>query len=85
MLSSNRDDSFIKLPKTSSVFLPRELRNLRVFVLFEVKMEIIMVLTMLVWIPFCLIIGMFCIFILLMFLPLFSVIDCCRLDEIFAY
>jgi hypothetical protein len=48
-------------------------------------MEIIMVLTMLVWIPFCLIIGMFCIFILLMFLPLFSVIDCCRLDEIFAY
>ncbi len=44
MLSSNRDDSFIKLPKTSSVFLPCELRNLRVLVLFEVKMETIMVL-----------------------------------------
>ena len=84
MLSSNRDDSFIKLRHPLS-FLPRELRNLRVFVLFEVKMEIIMVLTMLVWIPFCLIIGMFCIFILLMFLPLFFVIACCRLDEIFAY
>jgi hypothetical protein len=37
MLSSNRDDSFIKLPKTSSVFLPRELRNLRVFVSFSSK------------------------------------------------
>ncbi len=39
MLSSNRDDSFIKLPKTSSVFLPRELRNLRVFVSFSSKNE----------------------------------------------
>ncbi len=39
MLSSGRDDSFIKLPKTSSVFLPRELRNLRVFVSFLSKNE----------------------------------------------
>ncbi len=38
MLSSNRDDSFHKV-KTSSVFLPRELRNLRVFVLFLSKNE----------------------------------------------
>ncbi len=38
MLSSNRDDSFHKV-KTSSVFLPRELRNLRMFVLFLSKNE----------------------------------------------
>ncbi len=44
----SRDDSFIKLPKTSSVFLPRELRNLRVSVLIEVKMEIMTVLIRLV-------------------------------------
>jgi len=38
LLSSNRDDSFIKLRHPLS-FLPRELRNLRVFVLFSSKNE----------------------------------------------
>ncbi len=51
---------------------------------FQVKMKIIMVLTQLVWILLYLTIGVWRIFILLLYFALFLLVACFRLDEKFA-